>query len=105
MSGTFVGIDSAYLAPLLECSPRAVKIALAMAARHNGRNNGAIPFAIRDAIDATKSTSRLVCEAMKQLQDKGLIECTRQASFNLKTAARGRQAREWKLNFVWERKK
>ena len=104
MSGLFTGINNAYLDILLECGPRAVKIALAMARRHNGRNNGSIPFSVRDGIAVTGSTPRLVCEALNELQERGLIECTRQAGFDLKTGAKRREAREWRLHFVWEKK-
>ena len=103
--GTFTGIDNSYLDVLLECHPRTAKIALAMARRHNGRNNGDIAFSVRDACNAISSNRRLACEALTELQDKSLIECTRQASFDFKAGAQGRQARRWKLNFVWEKKK
>ena len=103
--GTFTGIDNAHLDVLLECHPRTVKIALAMAYRHNGRNNGSISFSIRDALKAASTTHRLACEALDELQAKGLIRCTKGASFNLKAGAQGRQARRWNLNFVWEKKR
>ena len=103
MSGTFTGINNAYLDILLECSLRAVKIALAMARRHNGRNNGSIPFSVREGVTVTGSTHRLVREALNELQERSLIECTKQAGFDLKAGARRRESREWNLRFVWEK--
>ena len=105
MSGPFTGLNNAMLDRLLDCSPRAVKIALAMGRRHNGANNGSIPFSVREAAAAISSTSRLARDALDELQHNGLIECTKPASFDFKVGAAGRQARRWKLNFLWERRR
>ena len=105
MKGTFTGINNAYLETLLECGPRAVKIAVAMAGRHNGHNNGSIPFSVREGVAVTRSSHRLVREALNELQERGLIECIKQAGFDFHVGARRRESREWKLNFVWEKKR
>ena len=49
MRGTFTGLDNAMLDELLTSSNRAFKVAVAMARRHNGLNNGNIPFSVREA--------------------------------------------------------
>jgi len=66
-----------------------------MARKFNGRNNGNIPYSVRDAESALRITRRTALRALHTLQDKNLIICHQRGSFDLKT--RKAKISEWEL--------
>lgn len=73
----------------LHPTPRALYVD--MARRHNGFNNGGIPYSVREACQRLHIGRMTACRAFRALQQLGLIVCTKRGS--LKT----RQSSEWKL--------
>jgi hypothetical protein len=73
-------------------SPNAKAVLLHLWERHNGSNNGAIVYAVREAgeIGITRPTT---ARALIELIDKGFLRVTRWSSFRLKS----KEAREWEL--------
>jgi hypothetical protein len=68
---------------------------LKIARKFNGRNNGRIPYSVREAERALYIGHATACRAFRALQHLGFIICRQRGSFNLKT----RQAKnsEWFL--------
>lgn len=66
-----------------------------IADRHNGRNNGQIPYAKRDAMGALHISDATACRALSLLEKQGLAIRTRRGAFDLKT--REAKASEWFL--------
>ena len=62
--------------------------------RYNGRNNGQIPYSVREGCEAlhiSKSTSK---QLLDFLQDRGFIVRTKKGAFSMKAV---RDASEWRL--------
>jgi hypothetical protein len=76
-------------------SGNATKILLAVWRRHNGKNNGALPFASRDgeAFDMSKDTT---ARALSELVDRGFLAIEKESLF----VPGMRQAREYRLTAV-----
>jgi hypothetical protein len=55
-----------------------------IAARFNGKNNGAIPFSAREAALSLNVVKDTAARAFNNLIDRGLIEITKRGGFNLK---------------------
>jgi hypothetical protein len=66
-----------------------------IATRYNGRNNGKIPFSIREAALVLHSSKATAARAFNNLIDHGLIEVAKPSGFNLKSG-QGRAA-EYRL--------
>jgi hypothetical protein len=65
-----------------------------IAERYNGRNNGQIPYSVREGCEAlhiSKSTSK---QLLDFLQDRGFIVRTKKGAFSMKAV---RDASEWRL--------
>lgn len=73
-------------------SPVAVKVLIEIWKRHDGSNNGRIHFGVREAkaVGVAKSSC---WRALRELEEKRFIHCTRSSSFDLKD----RRAREWAI--------
>ena len=61
--------------------------------RHNGQNNGRIPFSHREARKALRIGARKVASAFGALQDRGFLILRAKGSFDLKV----RHAAEWEI--------
>jgi hypothetical protein len=83
--------SSAWLS--LTAVPRALYVEIAR--RHNGRNNGHVPYSVRDGGMALGVHSRTIRRAFKQLEEQGIAVRTNRGSFNLKT--KEAKASEWYL--------
>ncbi len=71
-------------------SPSALKLLLVLWRRHNGRNNGEIPFGVRDAREWGLLHSAAAA-ALEELRRYGFIECAEESNLC------GRRARRWLL--------
>lgn len=69
-----------------------VKLLLALWRRHNGSNNGQISYGAREGATIGLSKDQ-TARAFNELQDKGFLVCTKDASFG----TNNRLAREWRL--------
>jgi len=77
-------------------SPRAVVLLLAVWRRHNGSNNGAIPYSIREARELLGCGPNTARAAFGELVGHGFLRVARGSNFDLKR----REAREWTLTMV-----
>ena len=75
----------------LSCEARCLLIEIW--ARHNGQNNGRIPYSYREARKALGVGSRKVQAAFQELQDRGFMVPRAKGSFDWKQ----RQATEWEI--------
>ena len=75
----------------LNCEARCVL--LEIWARHNGQNNGAIPYSHREAREALHIGAGKVAAAFRQLQDRGFLILRTKVSFDFKA----RRATEWQI--------
>lgn len=64
-----------------------------IAGRHNGYNNGQIPYSVRDGMARFHVGDRVVRRAFSQLEKSGIAVRTRKGAFDLKT--REAKATEW----------
>ena len=71
---------------------RALYIDIAM--RYNGSNNGRMSYSVREGAAALNVTKDTIARALKLLQERGFIVCTKVAHFTVKTT---RDASEWRL--------
>jgi DNA-binding transcriptional MocR family regulator len=62
--------------------------------RYNGRNNGHIPYSVREAVQALRISKDTVRHLLGILQARGFIVCTRKGYFSVKTT---KDASEWRL--------
>lgn len=72
-------------------SPYAFKLLVAIWRRHNGYNNGGIPYSQREACKLLNCGTHRAASCFQELQDKGFLRLARASDFGLKT----REAREW----------
>ena len=77
----------------LRLSPRAFKLLVAIWRRHNGRNNGQIPFSRDEACAVLRCGEHQARKAFTELQDKGFLRLRRDSHFNQKCTT----AREWEI--------
>lgn len=75
----------------LSCEARCLLIEIW--ARHNGQNNGRIPYSHREARKALRIGNRKVQAAFQKLQDRGFIVPRAKGSFDWKK----RHATEWEI--------
>lgn len=73
-------------------SPNAKALLIDVWSRHNGANNGAIAYAVREAEEIGLSKDQ-ASRAFKELTERGFIKMHRASTFNLKT----KEARTWEL--------
>ena len=62
--------------------------------RYNGSNNGRMSYSVREGAAALNVTKDTIARALKLLQERGFIVCTKVAHFTVKTT---RDASEWRL--------
>ena len=81
-------------------SPHAQVALIDIWARFNGRNNGQIPYGVRDGMTRLHCGSATAQRALNELKDAGLIEVAVKASFDHKNGARKGRATQWRLTFL-----
>ena len=64
-----------------------------MAARYNGRNNGRIPYSVREAAESLHIGKSTAARDLAVLQERGFIIPRKKGAFSLKV----RHATEWRL--------
>lgn len=74
-------------------SPHALKLLLAIWSRHDGTNNGAIGYSVREAKQLLGCRVDKVRACFAELEDKGFLRCRRDSAFNVKT----QESREWEI--------
>ena len=79
----------------ITCEARA--LLLEVWARHNGQNNGAIPYSQREARKALRIGSRKVGAAFSDVQDRGFLIARCKGSFDWKAGASEGRATEWEI--------
>ncbi|MCO5792081.1 MAG: hypothetical protein HEQ21_04615 [Blastomonas sp.] len=80
--------------------PTARSLLFELAMIENSKNNGSLYLSVRDAADRLgMSDLKSVTNAFDDLEDRGLIQCTKPAHFEVKAADHSR-ARCWKLTWV-----
>lgn len=75
----------------LTCEARC--LLLEIWARHNGLNNGQIPYSHREGLTALRVGGRKVTAAFRQLQDRGFLVRRTESSFDWKS----HRATEWEI--------
>ena len=85
------GVTSSEAWKGLSCEARC--LLLAIWERHNGQNNGRIPFSHREARKALRIGARKVASAFNALQDRGFLIQRAKGSFDWKA----RHATEWEI--------
>jgi len=65
--------------------------------RHNGTNNGTIPYSWREARAALRVGSKKVPAAFRELEERGFLICRSASSFRWKVGAGEGKAREWEI--------
>jgi hypothetical protein len=68
-----------------------------MLRRHNGRNNGLIPYGRRDAERDLGCGSHQAVRYLTEAQERGFIVATRRSSFDWKSGAGSAQSTTWRL--------
>lgn len=79
-------------------SSHATRLVIDMAARHNGKNNGAIPYSVDEAMRCLHCSKRTAIRAIAELKKAGLIKCTHKGAFDLRAGKR--RASEWRIAFL-----
>jgi hypothetical protein len=64
---------------------------------HNGKNNGAIRYGVRQAQADLHCTHRTARRWFRELEDAGLIEVVERGGFRWKTGAREGRATAWRI--------
>ena len=85
------GVTSSEAWKSLTCEARC--LLLEIWGRHNGQNNGRIPFSHREARKALKIGARKVANALHALQDRGFLIARSEGSFDWKVHL----ATEWEI--------
>ncbi len=85
------GVTNSQAWDSLSCAARSLLIAIWT--RHNGQNNGRIPYSHREAQRALHIGNRKVQAAFQELQNRGFLISRIKGSFHLKK----RHATEWEL--------
>jgi hypothetical protein len=95
--GGFVKLRHAFLrSPAWQNLPPVARaLYLEIASGYNGRNNGHIPYSVRDGASALRVSKSTVSRGLDLLKDSGLIRCASSGSFDLKT--KKSKASEWEL--------
>jgi hypothetical protein len=72
--------------------PRSMKLLIEVWRRYDGKNNGRIPFSMREAMECLQCGRDQAIRAFRELTDKGFLRVARDSGFNTK-----KQAREWTI--------
>ena len=72
----------------------AAKLYVELSMRYNARNNGQIPYSVREAARALHASQQTAMRTLQLLQERGFIVCTRKGAFSLKAV---RDASKWRL--------
>jgi hypothetical protein len=78
-------------------SPPVRCLVLAIWRRHNGANNGTIPFGRREAQSDLGCGSMQATRYLRDAQDRGFIVPTRRGAFDWKSGARAATATTWRI--------
>ncbi len=79
----------------LSCEAKA--LLLEVWQRHNGQNNGEIPYSWREAREALRIGQTKVKNAFNELQERGFLKVKLRGSFDWKHAGKDNRATEWQL--------
>jgi hypothetical protein len=80
-----------------QLSPGAVVILIDMWSLHNGVNNGAIRYGIRQAMAANKCSRSTAIRKLHELEAAEMIEAVERGGFRWKTGAREGRATTWRI--------
>lgn len=89
------GVTSSQAWKSLSCEAKC--LVLQIWERHNGNNNGQIPYSVREAREDLGIGSTRLTTAFKDAQDRGFIVAHHKGSFTHKTAAGKGRASEWEI--------
>ncbi len=81
-------------------SARGKALMLAMADRYNGRNNGSIPYSVKEAMAWLHCSPNTAIKTLREVEAAGLIVPGQKGSFDNKTGARKGTATKWQLTFL-----
>ncbi|MEQ9813979.1 MAG: hypothetical protein RLO50_14460 [Azospirillaceae bacterium] len=100
-STAFVKLDHSLLdsEAWLHLDPHAFKLLVAIWRRHTGKNNGGIPYSIREAMQLLGCGQHRAKACFDELVGKGFLTIARESSFNIKS----RVSREWAITAVGDR--
>ncbi len=74
-----------------------VRLLLEIWLRHNGRNNGQIPYSVREAVQYFECSPKKAVRWFSELQELGFVVATKRGSFQQKTGAFAARATTWQL--------
>ena len=78
-------------------SANAKALFVGVAGRFNGRNNGSIPFGVREAERWLHCGRATACRVFKELEAAGFIEAVERGAFNLKAEAGQGKSTRWRI--------
>src|SRR5919106_604184 len=78
-------------------SPHVRRLVLAIWRRHNGANNGKIPYGRRDAQRDLGCGSTQATRYLREAEERGFIVPTRRGAFDWKCGARAARATTWRI--------
>ena len=81
-------------------SARGQVLVFVMADRYNGRNNGRIPYSVKEAMERLHCSKSTAIRTLQELKAAGLIAPVEKGSFTHKNGARKGTATTWQLNFL-----
>ncbi len=81
-------------------SAKGKALMFAMADRYNGRNNGSIPYSVKEAMTWLHCGTSTALRTFRELEDASLIVAVRKGSFDHKNGVRKGTATEWQLTFL-----
>ena len=98
----FVKLDRALVRgdAFASLSSNATRLLVGIVDKHNGRNNGDIPYSVAEAMRWLHCWDRTAAKAFHELIAGDLIEMTVKASFTNKVGAAEGKATKWRLKFI-----
>ena len=81
-------------------SSHATRLLIAIVDKHNGKNNGNIPYSVAEAMRWLHCWDKTATKAFQELIAADLIEMTAKASFTNKVGAAEGKATKWRLKFI-----
>ena len=101
-SNGFLSLDHDFLRSgvVMALSARGKALILAMADRYNGRNNGSIPYSVKEAMAWLHCGKSTAIRTLQEVEAAGLIMTIQKGSFENKAGARKGTATKWRLTFL-----
>ncbi len=99
---SYLGFDHDFIRSdvVVALSARGKALILAMADRYNGRNNGSIPYSVKEAMAWLHCGKSTAIRTLQEVEAAGLIVSVRKGSFENKAGARKGTATKWQLTFL-----